>query len=249
MKRNKIKLFDIEIDSLSMEDTVQLVDYAIQNKQQFVHNSINAGKVVLMQKDTALLQSLREADILSADGQSIVWASKLFGNSLPERVPGIDLMHNLMTLAEKKGYQVFLFGAKDVIIKKVVEHFGKNESPNIIAGYRNGYYSPGEETAIVNAINDSEAELVFVAIPSPQKELFISKYRDKLTNVSFLMGVGGSFDVIAGAVNRAPVWMQNWGLEWFYRLIQEPKKMWRRYLIGNFTFITLVVRHYLNRGK
>lgn len=242
MTTPKITLFNIEIDALTMEQSVNLINSAILEKNQIVHNSINANKVVLMEKDKFLEQNLKDANIISADGQAIVWASQLMGNPLPERVPGIDLMENLMQMANKNGHRAFLFGAKEEIVKTVFNHYNKVFDSNIVAGYRNGYFSENEEVKIVEQINNSGAQMLFVAIPSPQKEYFINKYRKKLPNILLLMGVGGSFDVVSGNVKRAPLVFQKLGFEWLYRLYQEPRKMWKRYLIGNIEFVLLLFK-------
>lgn len=241
-----INIFGVDVSALSMPETVAKVDQAIQQNQQLVHNCINANKVVLMETDPLLKESLDEADIVSADGQAVVWSSRLLGEALPERVPGIDLMENLMQLAKERGYKVYLFGAKEEIVSAVAKLYNDMFQAPIIAGFRNGYYSVEDESDIINEINKSQAEILFVAIPSPQKELFIKKYRAQLPNVFLLMGVGGSFDVISGTVHRAPRWMQDNGLEWLFRLMQEPRKMWRRYLIGNFQYIYLTFKSYFS---
>jgi len=243
----KVNLFNVDVDALTMDESVLLIDQAIESKNQIVHNCINANKVVLMEHDKFLQKSLQEADIISADGQAVVWASQILGKPLPERVPGIDLMENLMQLASNKGYRAFLFGAKEQIVKKVSSHYNELFNTDIIVGYRNGYYRPEEEISIIDQINNSRAKMLFVAIPSPQKELFINKYKEALPNVLLLMGVGGSFDVISGFTTRAPRWMQDNGLEWLYRLIQEPRKMWRRYLIGNLSYIRIIIKAYFSK--
>ncbi len=243
----KVNLFSVDVDALTMDESVRLIDQAIKSKKQIVHNCINANKVVLMEHDEFLQKSLQEADIISADGQAVVWASQLLGKPLPERVPGIDLMENLMQLASNKGYRAFLFGARENIVGEVCEHYNKLFNSNIVAGFRNGYFKPDNEKSIIDHINNSGAQMLFVAIPSPQKELFINKYRKDLPNVLLLMGVGGSFDVISGFTTRAPRWMQDNGLEWLFRLIQEPRKMWRRYLIGNLSYIKITIKAYFSK--
>lgn len=247
MHNHKVTIFNVDVDALTMDGTVKLINETIHTKKQVVHNCINANKVVLMDKDEVLRNSLKEADIISADGQAVVWSSRLLNRPLPERVPGIDLMEKLMDLANKKGYKVFLFGAKEEIVKNVVDHYSKLFNKSLVAGYRNGYFTQEDETEIVSQINSSGATMLFVAIPSPQKEYFINSYRKKLDNVMLLMGVGGSFDVISGKVKRAPRWMQNNGLEWLYRLIQEPRKMWKRYLFGNLRYIYLTIKAILSK--
>ena len=230
-----------------MNETLKEIEYAIQTNKQIHHTVINAGKVVLMQKDKALKDSVLNADIINADGQAIVWASKLLGNKIPERVAGIDLMENLVEISYLKNYKCFFLGASQEVILKLISYYKKRFSTSIIAGFRNGYFNDDDELKIAKTISDSGANILFVAISSPKKEIFLNKYKQQLSNVNFIMGVGGSFDVIAGKIKRAPKWMQNLGLEWFYRFCQEPRRMWRRYLIGNIKFILLVIKEYFTR--
>lgn len=225
-----------------MQETLALVQEKIKAGEQLHHVVVNAGKVVSMQKDSELRQSVNHSDIINADGQAVVWASRFLGKPLKERVAGIDLMANLVEMAHKNNYKIFLFGAKEDVVKTVVEKYSEIYSPNIIAGYRNGYFSPSEEKEIAQQIADSGTQMLFVAISSPIKENFLFNYRDILKNVNLIMGVGGSFDVVAGKTKRAPTWMQKAGLEWFYRFAQEPRRMWKRYLVGNSKFIYLVLR-------
>lgn len=158
-------------------------------------------------------------------------------------------MQELVKLSYKKKYKCFFLGAKEVIIKKVVDIYTHQYGQDIIAGYRNGYFTKTEEPLIAKQIADNGAQLLFVAITSPKKENFLFEYKDVLKNVSFTMGVGGTFDVIAGATRRGPKWMQNMGMEWFYRFLQEPKRMWRRYLVGNSKFIWLVIKEKFKRRE
>lgn len=238
----KIDFLGIPVDAMSMEETVGQVDKAIQENGRINHVVVNAGKVVLMSKDKELFNSVVSCDIINADGQSIVWAARFLGKKLPGRIAGIDLMHELVGLANEKGYKCFFFGAREEIVRKVVEIYSKMYKPEIIAGYRNGFFTEKEEAGIAKQIADSGAQLLFVAITSPKKENFLHKYKDILKPVNFTMGVGGTFDVVAGITKRAPKWMQNIGMEWFYRFLQEPRRMWKRYLLGNINFIWLVFR-------
>lgn len=244
----KINFLGIPVDSMTMEETVTCIDNKIQQKQNVSHVVINAGKVVSMFKDSQLHDSVVSCDIINADGQSIVWAAHFLGLKLPERVAGIDLMQNLIDLAHTRGYKCFFFGAKEEVVRRVVEVYSQKYGPGIIAGYRNGYFTAGEEHEIAKQISDSKAQLLFVAITSPKKENFLHNYHDILKNVNFTMGVGGSFDIIAGITSRAPKWIQDIGMEWFYRLAQEPGRMWKRYLVGNTTFILMVLKEKFN-GK
>lgn len=242
MKKNRTHILNSYIDNHNMQETLAVIEETITNNGQLHHVVVNAGKIVAMQDDLQLRKSVNESDLINADGQAVVWASKLLGKPLKERVAGIDLMINLVELAYKKNYKIFFFGAKEEVVKEVVSKYSNQYSPDIIAGYRKGYFKKDEEEQIAEQISDSGAHILFVGISSPTKENFLFENRETLNKVNFIMGVGGSFDVVAGKVKRAPIWMQKTGLEWFYRFIQEPKRMWKRYLIGNSKFIFLVLK-------
>ena len=241
----KINFLNIPIDAITMCETLERVEVTIALNKQIHHAVVNAGKVVLMQTDKELEKSVVDADLINADGQAIVWAANLFGHKLPERVSGIDLMENLVKYSFEKGYKCFFFGATEEVVTKLVDIYKIKFSGDIIAGYRNGYFEKEDQEKIAHQIAESGANILFVAITSPKKEIFLNTYKSQLKNVNFIMGVGGSFDVISGKVKRAPIWMQNIGLEWFYRFLQEPKRMWKRYLVGNTKFIWLVLKEYL----
>ena len=242
---NRINICDIPVDALTMEETIQLIDRSIVERKPIHHVVINAAKVVNAQKDEMLKESIINCDIINADGQAIVWASRLFNTPLPERVAGIDLMESLVKLGAQKKYKIFFLGATEEIVNTVINFYSNQFGKEIIAGYRNGYFKKDEEQAVAKQISDSNADILFVAMSSPKKEIFLNTYKD-LIQTPFIMGVGGSFDVVAGHVKRAPLWMQKSGLEWFYRVIQEPRRMWKRYLFGNSEFIYLVLRE---KGK
>ena len=245
----KVKLFNIEIDAISMRQTLDIVEDAVANDKHIHHTVVNAGKIVLMQEDKELEKSVNEADLINADGQAVVWASKMLGSPLPERVSGIDLMEKLVKRSFEKGYRCYFLGAEEDVVSNLITLYKKKYSNNVIAGYRNGYFKKSDEKSIAKVISQSNANILFVAITSPKKEIFLNTYKKELKNINFIMGVGGSFDVIAGKVNRAPKWMQDIGFEWLYRVIQEPRRMFMRYLVGNTKFIYLVLKEFflLNR--
>ena len=238
----QIKIFGISIDNLTPQEVLNRVQKTISNNQQVHVEGVNASKIVDMQHDKVLYDSVVNSSLITPDGQSIVWASKMSGNPLKGRVAGIDLMHNLVAMAHQKKQKIYLLGAKQQVVEKVANTYAKKYSPELVAGYRNGYFTPQQEAQIAKDISDSNAQMLFVGIASPLKEHFIHKHKEALKNINLIMGVGGSFDVISGITKRAPLWMQNSGLEWFYRFAQEPKRMWKRYLVGNTTFIYLVLK-------
>jgi len=229
------------VDVLTMEETLHLIDDSIRDKKPIQHIVVNAAKLVHMQSDAALYQSVLASDIINADGMAVVWASELLGNPLPERVSGIDLMQELVFLATEKSYKIFFLGGKEEVVSEVVRKYTSVFGEEIVAGYRNGYFNKEQEADIANQIAVSKADILFVAISSPSKEIFMNTYKEQF-KVPFIMGVGGSFDVVAGKVKRAPVWMQNAGLEWFYRFLQEPRRMWKRYLTTNSLFFYYIFK-------
>jgi len=237
----RIQILNCPVDKLTMEETIDIIANAIEKKNVIKHVVVNAAKIVNMQKDKQLYTCIANSDLINPDGQAVVWASRLLGKSLPERITGIDLMQKLVKLANDKKYKIYFFGAEEEVVKFVVKKYSSKFSNDIIAGYRNGYFNESEEKKIAKKINESDADILFVAMGSPAKEIFLEKYKD-IINIPFIMGVGGSFDVVAGKVKRAPKWMQKAGLEWFFRFIQEPRRMWKRYLLTNSHFIYLLLK-------
>ena len=245
----EVSLFNIPIAKLGMLDTLLAVEEAIDNDQQLHHCVVNAGKIVAMESNEQLRESVLGADLINADGMAVVWASHMLGKSLPERVAGIDIMENIVELSHENGYKCFFLGAKPEVVEEVVQRYTHKYSASVVAGYHHGYFGREDDEKIAQMISDSGAHILFVAMTSPLKEIFLDAHKHHLRRVNMIMGVGGSFDVVAGKVNRAPVWMQNLGLEWFYRFIQEPKRMWKRYLVGNSKFILLTFKSMFSGKK
>jgi N-acetylglucosaminyldiphosphoundecaprenol N-acetyl-beta-D-mannosaminyltransferase len=235
----KPRIFGVAVDRLTMDQTVDRCRLLIESGRSAQHVALNAGKVVLMQDDPNLRAIVSRCEVVSPDGMSVVWASRLLGTPVPERVPGIDLMARLLELAETKEWPVYFLGARAEILARFLTVVQRRYPRLVIAGYRDGYSARGEQTA--DEIANSGAKLLFVGISSPYKEQFLAEHLPRMAPI-FAMGVGGSFDVWAGKTRRAPSWMQRTGLEWFYRLIQEPQRMWKRYVFGNLRFAWLVVQ-------
>ena len=232
------------MDCASMEETVSYIANRIEKKEFLQHVVVNVAKLVNMQKDTQLAESVKACDLINIDGMGVVIGARFMGHDIPERVAGVDLFHNLLDMSAEKGFPVFLLGAEEEIVSKTVEKVNEQHKGINVVGYHHGYFWDDEE-AVVEKIKASGARLLFVAITSPKKENFINKWQDQL-GVDFVMGVGGTFDVVAGKVKRAPVWMQNYGLEWFYRVMQEPGRMWKRYAETNSKFAWLLLKTKIN---
>lgn len=229
------------IDNLSMDETVQKVESFIQSGRPHQHVVVNVDKVVKASRDPELRGIINECALVNVDGMPVVWASRLLGKPLKERVAGVDLFESLVRRAAEKEWRVFFLGAREEVVRAVKDLYGTKLPRLQIAGYRNGYWKPEEETGVVKLIADSRPHLLFVAISSPKKEQFLGRYQAEM-KVPFAMGVGGSFDVVVGKMKRAPMWMQKWGLEWFYRFLQEPVRMFKRYFIDDMYFFWLLFK-------
>jgi len=208
----------------------------------------NASHLCMMRRDPELAQACRAAHLTVADGMSVVWALRASGQPTPERVAGVDLMARLLKAASKHGLRVYFLGAKPEVVTALVER-SRAQYPGLeIAGFRDGYFGPDDHLQIVEDIRASGAHLLFVGMPTPFKETWCELHRGRL-QVPVIIGVGGSFDVLAGFIKRAPRWFQAMGLEWLWRLLMEPRKLWKRYLITNSEFIWLASREIVARRR
>jgi N-acetylglucosaminyldiphosphoundecaprenol N-acetyl-beta-D-mannosaminyltransferase len=238
----RITLMGCKIDNLSMEETLGKIEGFIRSGLPHQHVVVNVDKLVKASRDPELRRIINACALVNVDGMPVVWAARLLGKPLKERVAGVDLFEALMRRAGEKGWRVFLLGAREEVVREVADTYARRYPGLVLAGYRNGYWKgEHEEAALARQVRDSRADLLFVAISSPKKEQFLGKYQAEM-KIPFAMGVGGSFDVAIGRVRRAPVWMQKAGLEWFYRFLQEPRRMFRRYFIDDMAFVWLLIK-------
>jgi N-acetylglucosaminyldiphosphoundecaprenol N-acetyl-beta-D-mannosaminyltransferase len=238
MKR--VELFSCPMDIATMDETVEWIASRIELKQFTQHVVVNVAKLVHMQSDAELAVSVRACDIVNIDGMGVVWGARFLGLPVRERVAGVDLFERLLHMAAERGLPVFLLGATDAVVTRATALVSARYPQLQIVGHHHGYFGVHEED-VVETIRRSGARLLFVAITSPKKENFINHWKDRL-GVDFVMGVGGTFDVVAGKVRRAPRWMQRGGLEWAYRVAQEPRRMWKRYFITNSKFALMLLK-------
>jgi N-acetylglucosaminyldiphosphoundecaprenol N-acetyl-beta-D-mannosaminyltransferase len=247
MASERITMMGCAMDNLTMEETLQRVEGFIADGSPHQHVVVNVDKLVKASRDPELRRIINECALINVDGMPVVWASRLLGRPIKERVAGVDLFEALMARAAQKGWRVFLLGAREEVVSKVASTYQHKYRGLTLAGYRNGYWTLDEEAGVVEQIAAARADLLFVAISSPKKEHFLGQYQARM-KIPFAMGVGGTFDVAVGKVKRAPVWMQRWGLEWFYRFLQEPRRMFRRYFIDDMAFVKLFVKEALGRS-
>ena len=243
----RITLMGCQIDNLSMEDTLVKVEQFIQSGQPHQHVVVNVDKLVKASRDESLRRIINDCALINADGMPVVWASRLLGTPLKERVAGVDLFEALMRRSADKGWRVFLLGAREDVVQAVRDTYLRKYPHLLIAGWRNGYWDGEQEEAeVVEQIRASRADLLFVAISSPKKEIFLGRHQAAM-QIPFAMGVGGTFDVAIGRVRRAPRWMQQSGLEWLFRFMQEPRRLFRRYFIDDMAFIWLLIKEAARR--
>jgi N-acetylglucosaminyldiphosphoundecaprenol N-acetyl-beta-D-mannosaminyltransferase len=241
------ELLGVPIDSLTFDATVARAVHAMQAKRLTQHVAINVAKLVKARHDTELWRDIAESHIVGIDGMGIVWAARALGIPVPERVAGVDLMERLLKICGEQGFRPYFLGANPKVLQRALTE-AQTRWPGIeFAGSRDGYFSADEELEIVTTIRDSGADCLFIGMPTPQKERFLHSYRD-LLKVPFIMGVGGGIDVLAGHVHRAPMPMRKSGLEWLYRIYQEPGRMWWRYASTNVRFAGLVAGAIIARG-
>ncbi len=237
-----VNLFGVDVAATTMDEAVEAVRSLVRAGGTHQHVVLNAAKVVELERSPELLRAINSCSLVNADGASVVWASRLLGRPLPERVAGIDLFVRLVEAAAADGDRVYFLGARPEVVEKVVHVFRAKHPALQVAGWHDGYWD--DDDAVVEQIRRAQPHYLFLAIPSPRKELWLNTHLERLA-VPFVMGVGGSFDVVAGKTKRAPVVVQKAGFEWAWRLGQEPRRMWRRYLYGNAAFARITAREWL----
>lgn len=243
----RIEVMGAPVDPWTMAQTVEATDALIKDGH-FAHLiGVNADKLLQMRDDPEMDACVRRCEVVNADGASMVMAAKKLGVELPGRVAGIDLMWELCALAEREGHKVYLLGAKAEVVEKTAEVLAGRYPKMTIAGYRDGYFKDGEFDSVVAEVEQARPDIVFVGITSPKKERLIERFRELGARGAFV-GVGGSFDVVSGNIPRAPMWMQRANLEWLFRMMQEPKRLVKRYVVGNTRFY-LLLRKEAKRGK
>jgi N-acetylglucosaminyldiphosphoundecaprenol N-acetyl-beta-D-mannosaminyltransferase len=240
----RVRFLGLPLDLLDMDATVVAVEAHVERGTPGAHLGINAANLVAAHDDPAYRSDLEAADLITADGQSVVWGARLFGLAVPERVTGIDLMERLLEVARRRGWGVYLLGARQDVVDRLAQQLADRDIR--VDGHRDGYFAPDDGGAVATAVRDSGASLLFVGMPSPQKERFIV-HDARRAGVPFSIGVGGSFDVLAGELRRAPRLVQRIGFEWLFRLLQEPGRLLRRYAVTNTRFAWLLVQAAVRR--
>ncbi|CAM4371533.1 WecB/TagA/CpsF family glycosyltransferase [Paenibacillus alkaliterrae] len=241
-----VPIYGIPFSKLNMEETVQHLTTAIEERRPT--HVITANPIMIMSAvdDAKYKAMIKRADLIVPDGAGVVWAAKYVGQPVAERVTGFDLMHRLLQEGEKRRWKAYLLGTSQEVIEAAAEKLQLQYPQVRIVGFRNGFFGPEQDGEVVEAIRQAAPDLLFVARGADTQEPWIVKFKQKL-GVPLIMGVGGSFDVVSGKLKRAPVIFQKLRLEWFYRLLQEPKRYKRMLVLPK--FVVKVVRDKENVTK
>jgi N-acetylglucosaminyldiphosphoundecaprenol N-acetyl-beta-D-mannosaminyltransferase len=232
--------FGVNVSPLSYDEILVDLEKRMKKNEKSTIIAVNPEKVIKAENDAQLKELINKSTYQIPDGIGILLASKLKGGRIRSRVTGVDMMDRLLQFAADKGYKVFLYGAKEEVVKKAKENIEKKYPSIQISGYENGYVQ--DPQTVIDKINASQADILFVAMGSPKQELWIREHMHSV-HAKVFQGVGGSFDVFAGQVKRAPLFYRKLGLEWFYRLMKEPKRFKRQLALPKFLIKVLTSRH------
>ncbi|ABR50220.1 glycosyl transferase, WecB/TagA/CpsF family [Alkaliphilus metalliredigens QYMF] len=229
----RVRILGVPIDQVTMDSAIKTVVVLTETHGCSMVFTPNPEIVMMAREDHGLLGAMEKADLIVPDGIGLIYASKLKSRGLKERVPGIELAQGLLIHCNEYKKSIYLLGGKPGVAQQAGEELMKKYPELKIVGVRDGYFKETEDKELIEEINQSKAEILFVALGAPKQEKWIEKYQQDL-NVKVAMGVGGSIDVWAGIVKRAPVFYQKVGLEWFYRLIKEPSRYKRMLILPKF---------------
>lgn len=246
----KVKIWGISFNPITKNEFIEVIDIHIsaESGNPLHITGVNPETISQSFEDTNLLNAINDSDLVNIDNTLVLMMLRLSGIKAPERVATPDLFESMLELAEEKGYPIYLLGAKEEILAKAVENI-KSEHPRIkIAGFRNGYYKKEELPEVCDFIKAAMPKMLFLALPTPEKEIFIQSFKYQL-GVPVLLGVGGAIDVKAGLVSRAPLFLRKIGLEGIHRAMQNPLNYGKRYFTLYPAFIGFVIRELLKRIK
>jgi N-acetylglucosaminyldiphosphoundecaprenol N-acetyl-beta-D-mannosaminyltransferase len=234
------KILGINIDNITMDEAISAIfDWLNGNRPKQVV-FVNADCANIAQKNDNYLKVLNGADLRLADGIGLRIAAKVMGKEIVQNVNGTDMFPLLCQKLSDAAKRVYLLGARPEAVAGVALWIAQNFPEVQVCGYHHGYFGPEEAESLITSIRKADPDLLLVAFGAPKQELWIHEYLER-TGAKVAIGVGGLFDFYSGRIPRAPSWMREIGMEWVYRLIQEPRRLWRRYLIGNGLFLFRVV--------
>jgi len=240
MKKDDIfYLLDIPIANVTKQRALAMIWTCLQGPDASEMHFVNAHCINVAAKDHDYLSVLQHSKAVFADGTGIRKAGAKLGHPIVDNVNGTDLFPLLCSECKKTNKKLYLLGGKPGVAQKSAQWANEYVQGDIIAGFHDGFFTEEQTPGVLDEINASQADLLLVAMGVPRQELWLHTHLAKLT-VKVVMGVGGLFDFYSGTISRSPVWMRKVGMEWVWRLMMEPRRMWRRYIIGNITFMWLI---------
>ncbi len=243
---DRISLLGCPIDIIEEDDVLKkCITWCVEHSKGNQIVTINAQSLLLTHDDPIFAEAISNSSFIVADGISLMLAARVLRLPLKKRVTGIDLMVKLLEEGSRRHLKFFFLGATNEVLDAMTNHVRQRYPGVQIAGQINGYFSVEEEPSIVERIHKCDVDILLVGMPTPRKEVLIYRYKKQL-NASVAIGVGGSFDVMAGKVSRAPLWMQRAGLEWLWRLMLEPRKMLKRNIVYNTRFLVTLAKEYFH---
>lgn len=229
-------------------------DMVVEEMMRMVHDgrrgsvaTVNVAILIMMRQDLDLKRYVDNSALVVADGQPIVWGSRIIGTHLPGRVTGVDLVEDLCARCASTGFSVFLLGGTSEVVTDTRTRLQRS-NPGLRIASMDGYFDSAEAPSRAEAIREFGTDVLIVGMGVPRQERFIMDHWDRL-GVPVAIGVGGSFNVLSGTLRRAPTWMQRSGLEWAYRLHQEPRRLFKRYAVTNSQFCALLAREIVRRKR
>lgn len=244
--RKRIEVLNVKIDVVTMKEAVSRVEGFIAEKKPHLVVTPNAEMIMMANQDKDFAQIINGADLVVPDGAGVVWAARYNGDVMPERVAGYDLVQHVLVEAASKKYRIYMLGGAPGIVDRAKEAAEKRYPGVNIVGTRHGFFTKQEEPEIVAAITKSQPDILLVALGVPRQEKWLTEYMNQI-KASVAIGVGGTFDVMAGAVRRAPLWMQNANLEWLYRLLSEPKRAIRMLALPRFVLRVVAKKNKISK--
>lgn len=235
---DSITLLGVKIHRLTMTKTLEAICTFIESGKPHMIVTADASMIALARKDGELREIINTADLVTPDGSGLLWGAKTLGTPLVERVSGVDISRRICRMSGNMGFSVFFLGSEPGVAAAAAENLQKQFPDMLVAGTHHGYFKPDEDADIVRMIRQSGAGVLLAGMGIPRQEKWIRKHLNDL-GVSVAMGVGGSMDVFSGKVKRAPKWMQNHGLEWVFRLCQDPSKIKKVSILPKFVMMVL----------
>lgn len=248
-KNNRFYILNVGISAIDMDDACWLIEEAISRRQKRYICVCPVSTIMECKKNEKVIQCVNSADLVTPDGMAVVWLGRMQGHKNIRRVYGPELMERVCAISAKNGYKNYLYGSTQEVLGKLKERLIKRYPGLIISGMFSPPFrqlSNDEDSKIVEEINNNAPDIIWVGLGSPKQDLWMYEHRDRI-NAAVMIGVGAAFDFLAGTKLQAPRWIRESGLEWLFRLLTEPKRLWRRYLINNSLFIYYVAKDYLLR--